>query len=566
MAFTHSRRDNEPVSPRRVRARRRTSVIGLALLVAGIVAGCSAPSGGAAPSSSADAGTPVKGGELKVATSGSDPGCLDGHQISSEYMQFFGRVIYDNLVAQDDSGKIVPWLATSWDISPDGKTYTFHLRKGVTFQDGTPFNAEAVKVNFEHMLDPKTKSPLAGNYIRPYQSSTVVDPYTLKVDLQYAYSPFLDVLAQGWLGFDSPKQIQDDPASLCTKPIGTGPFEVESYTKQQSVVVKRNPDYDWAPAYTKHTGPAYLDGIEFDFVTEDSVRYNSLVSGQYDLTTAAPPENAAALKADPQFTYVNTPRTGMPVVWEFNQSRAPFDDINVRKAFRAAVNVPAVDKSVGFGFLYPVDTYLGTRTQFFDPSTKGKFSYDPKLANKLLDTAGWTERDSDGYRTKDGKRLSVVINVSDPTTQPLVDQIQAAVKKVGIELVNRTVTVAQATQLRYAGDYDVISGAWHTNTPDVMYILFNSASIPTPSAPGQNLSFTRDADIDAWTQEARETTDPAKQKELYSKVQKRLIDIAPGLPLYEYSAVYAYNNTTVHGIQSVNTHPVPYFVNAWKSR
>lgn len=547
--------------------RPRPAAIAALVVAAALSMGLGACSSSAsATRADATSGNPVKGGVLKVATSGVDPGCLDGHQISSEYMQYFGRVIYDNLVAQDTNGKIVPWLATSWDITNGGKTYTFTLRDDVHFSDGTKFDANAVKVNFEHMLDPKTKSPLAGNYIRPYQDSKVLSPTKIQVDLQYPYSPFLDVLAQGWLGMDSPTQIENDPASLCTAPIGTGPFIVTSYTKQQSVVVKRNPHYDWAPAYTKHKGPAYLAGIEFDFVAEDSVRYNSLISGQYDLTTAAPPQNAESIKENPDFTYVSTPRPGLPITWEFNTAKGPFSDIDVRKAFRAAVNVPAIDKSVGFGFLTPVDTYVGARTQYFDPKTKGEYSYDPKQADRLLDKAGWTGRDSAGYRVKDGRRLAVTINVSDATNAATIDQIQAAVKKVGIQLVNRQVTQAQALQMRYAGDYDIISGAWHTNTPDVLYIIFNSHSISTPAQPGQNLSLLRDPQIDEWTQAARETTDPATQRTLYQQVQQRLIDLAPGLPISEYSSQYAYNSRVVHGIQSVNTHPVPYFVNAWLTR
>ncbi len=139
----------------------------------------------------------------------------------------------------------------------------------------------------------------------------------------------------------------------------------------------------------------------------------------------------------------------------FNSSRAPFDDIRVRKAFVAAVNRDAIANAIGFGTYNVKDNYLSSETVYYDPTTEGKLVYDPKAAAKLLDDAGWTERDADGFRTKDGTRLRVVV----PTTQsatpsPLLVQLQGEVKKVGIELVIDQVPQAQLSERRYAGDYD----------------------------------------------------------------------------------------------------------------
>ena len=154
------------------------------------------------------------GGTLR-ATVALDTSTFDVHAISHGNVQWLGRILYDGLVYQDEQGNISPWLAKSWDISPDGKTYTFHLRDDVTFSDGVRFNAEAVQVNLEHMRDPATKSPLAAAYIRPYLRGRIIDEYTFEATLSEPYTPFLDVLAQSWLSMISPKQIKENP-KLCT--------------------------------------------------------------------------------------------------------------------------------------------------------------------------------------------------------------------------------------------------------------------------------------------------------------------------------------------------------------
>lgn len=337
--------------------RKMQSLAGVAVLA--LLAGCGAGGGATAGPGTANEpargaalnaeGTPVSGGTLRLSMN-TDPLCLDPHAISSDVEQIFGHILTDNLIYLDEQGQPGPYLAESWQISPDGRTYTFKLRQGVTFSDGTPFDAEAVRVNFEHMLDPTTRSPLAGPYIAPYKDSRIIDPYTIEVHLSVPYSPFLDVLAQGWLGLLSPKAINETtPAQLCEKPIGSGPFVLTGYTKNQGVTFVRRPGYNWAPPQLKQTGEAKLDGIEVSWVGQDAVRFNSLTGGQYEATGYVPAQNAAALKNNPNFVYANVNRIGLPYTVEFNTSRAPFDNLDVRRAFAAAVNVPAIVQTLGFG-------------------------------------------------------------------------------------------------------------------------------------------------------------------------------------------------------------------------
>lgn len=213
-----------------------------------------------------------KGGTIRISAA-ADTGTLDLHAISHTNAQWLGRLIYDNLVYLDAEGKPTPWLASSWTISPDGKTYTFHLRNDVTFSDGAPFDAEAVRLNLEHMRDPKTKSPLAAAYIAPYASGRSIDRYTFEATLSQPYAPFLNVLAQSWLAMMSPKAIRERPETLASNPVGSGPFIVERYVRQQGISLKRRKDYGWAPPFIGHRGAAYADRIEVSFVPEPLIRY-----------------------------------------------------------------------------------------------------------------------------------------------------------------------------------------------------------------------------------------------------------------------------------------------------
>lgn len=527
---------------------------------AALLVSCS-PTPASVSSTTAESGTPVEGGTLRLSIS-AEPGCLDSHSISATQQALLGRLIYDNLVTLDRDGNLAPYLAESWDISEDGKTYVFHLREDVTFSDGSPWNAEVLGQNFEHMRDPATKSPLAAAYIAPYVDGTVIDEHTFEAHLEYAYTPFLYGLAQSWVAITSGKAIEESPEALCQNPIGSGPFVVDEYNPGQSISYVKRAGYHWAPEWLGYEGEAHLDRVDITVVPEEVIRYESLVSGQYDITEALPPQNAAAIQANSDFVYENLVRTGSPNVLHFNTSRAPFDDIVVRKAFVAAVNREAIAGALGFNTYDVKDNYLSSETVYYDKSTEGTLVYDPDAANELLDGAGWIERDGDGYRLKDGQRLTVVV----PTTQsatpsPLLVQLQGEVKKVGIELIIDQVPQAQLSDRRYAGDYDALTGVWHTNTPDILFIRYHSSEI-TGERIGQNSSYLNDPELDGLLQATREASDGADAEAAYSAAQHRLLDLVPGLPLYENHSQWAYS-TAVQGIEIDTSHPIPVFTNAW---
>jgi peptide/nickel transport system substrate-binding protein len=508
------------------------------------------------------------GGTLKVSVS-SDTGSLDLHAISHTNAQWLGRLIYDNLVYLDNYGQPTPWLAKSWEISADGKTYTFHLRDDVTFTDGVKFNAEAVRINLEHMRDPATKSPLAAAYIAPYLSGEVVDEYTFRAQLREAYTPFLDVLAQSWLAMESPKALTENPKGFGAAPVGSGPFVVESYTRQQGIKLVRRPDYHWSPDFIRHRGPALLDRVELDFVQEPLVRFSSLAAGQYDLTIDAPPQNAAAIRGDSRLAFDSRVRQGNPNrALAFNTTKFPFDDVRVRKAIALAMDREGIVRVTGFGEFQPKTDFLAENTRYYDPSYKEALKQNVPEANRLLDEAGWTGRDAEGVRTnKDGKHLSAEVLINNTQTPSLVIiALQSDAKKLGVELklVQRPAT--ELTDRRRSGDYQALgAGVWHTNTPDGLYIVYDSDEITSDKRVGQNISRLSDPELDKALAEARASQSDSDRRRLYSAAQKRLTELVPAIPLHENYTLTA-RKSDVKGVLYDTSHNTVVFTTVWLDR
>jgi len=507
-----------------------------------------------------------KAGGVLRATTALDTGTFDIHSIAHGNVQWLGRLVFDGLVYQDEQGNISPWLAKSWEISEDGKTYTFHLRDDVTFSDGAPFDADAVQVNLEHMRDPATKSPLAAAYIRPYVRGRIVDKYTFEATLSEPYTPFLDVLAQSWLSMISPKQIREDPKSIAERPIGSGPFTLKSYVRNQGAVFVKRADYNWSPPVIRHQGAAYLDRIELSFVPEAMIRYSSLQSSQSDFTLDAPPQNAQAIRGDPVLRLHSRIRKGNPFRnLTFNVERAPFDDVLVRRALALAIDREGVAAITGFGEYLVKNDFLAANTRYYDPAFKDALAHNVEEANRLLDQAGWAERDADKYRLKNGRRLGAALTITENPAFPnsVAVALQSDARKVGFDLQIEVVPQPVATARRYAGDYQAVGGGyWHTNTPDGLYILYHSNSIPSNKLIGQNASRLRDAELDDALARARRSSDPAELQTLYSKAQRRLTELVPAVPAYESHHMVAYRQE-VKGIFFDTSHNTPIFIGAW---
>ncbi|MEX2423390.1 MAG: ABC transporter substrate-binding protein [Acidimicrobiia bacterium] len=519
----------------------------------------------ASGSTTTDGGTPQEGGELVYAT-GKDITCLDPHVGGDMPQAAIAAQYLDSMVSQDREGNIHPWLATEWEVSDDGLTWTFHLRDDVVFTDGTPFNAEAVKANLDHMVDPATQSGTAGGYLKPYVSTEVVDDTAAVVTLNRPYAAFLEVLAQPFLGIQSPAALARPLEENCASPVGSGPFKVVSWTPQQEVVLERNENYNSAPPFAENTGPARIEKITWRVIPENATRYGGIRAGEVDVIDFLPPENFAEAENDDRVTLSLNDRPGNPTSLALNVTRPPFDDIRVRQAFLLASDARNGMESIFLGTSTYAGGPLSQPTAFYSPDFEDVYAYDLDQANQLLDEAGWTERDSEGHRVKDGQRLTLELPIT-PADWPasfneLITHIQAMVKDAGFDLDIQNVDGGTGFVRNTTFDYDLRAQYWVTNTADVLRIVFATEYLESAGWVPNGSGYSN-PELDDLLNEALATKEPSEREELYYRAQRIISDDALQLTLYAQSSQIASRNDQVQNVVVEPSLSLPYLYDAW---
>ncbi|GAB3471283.1 ABC transporter substrate-binding protein [Kineococcus endophyticus] len=482
-------------------------------------------------------GRRVDGGTAVYATD-REPTCLDPHNSGDMPQTYIARQYLDSLVSATSDGQVVPWLADSWTISPDGLTYDFTLKKGVEFTDGTPFDAAAVVANFHQILDPATQSSTDLLYLTSYfKQAVAVDDHVVRIELLRPYSPLLIALSQAFFGMESPKAMARGLAQNCVSPVGTGPFVVKRWNRARDVELVGNENYNSAPANAKHQGPAYLEGVTWRFLKDNTTRYSALAGGQVDAIFNLPAESQESAESNPDLQLSSFVHSGSPFSLGLNTRSDVFSDVRVRKAFAHASNAQAAVHSA-YGGVYPYEgNTISSGTPSYSAASHDPYPYDPAEAGRLLDAAGWTGRDSEGYRTKDGRRLTVLLpyNSDSGETPPgdvtILQNIQAEEKLVGIEVDLEPLDGSSMNSVW--GDetkYDALGTYWNSPTPHVMYIQFSQATLDVDN--GQNVAFDADPALDDVLLRASATTDPGTQKVLYAQAQQMVADHAWAVGLY----------------------------------
>ncbi|MEU6996448.1 ABC transporter substrate-binding protein [Streptomyces sp. NPDC046465] len=467
----------------------------------------------------------------------SEPDSWDPHQASTGATARLLRPVFDSLVSLRPDGTYAPWLATSWKVSRDGRRYTFQLRPGVTFTDGTRFDAAAVKANFDHVVAPETVSKSAAGLLGPYQRTEVAGELTAVVHLKQAYSSLLRAAASTFLGFHSPKALAEHAADLGAGgryTVTTGPFRFASHTSGQRATFVRRPDYRWAPEGARHTGAARFERIVVNILSENASRVGAVTSGQVDAAEQIPASRLASVRSTPGLKLLRTPTPGTPYTFYLNTSRAPFDNLDLRRGVQAALDLAGLVKGVFQGEYERSGSLLTPSTFAYDKSVGERWGYDRARAERLLDAAGYTGRDDDGYRTKDGHRCTAefpyVQSVLTGDNQIVTIGIQDALRKVGVELKLTPLDSASSMDRTATGDYDVFAFGWESPDPALLHSLYHSKR--QFGAGGMNGARVRDARLDAWLDRAQAATDPAELTALYSKVQAHVIDQAYAIPTY----------------------------------
>ncbi|WP_431926061.1 ABC transporter substrate-binding protein [Micromonospora wenchangensis] len=509
---------------------RRLAAATMAAALVAAVAGC----GGDAPAT---------GGGLTYAIN-QEPQCVDPHATGQSVTSSVARPVVDSLVWHDTaSGELRPWLARSWSVSADQRSWTFVLRTGVTFSDGTPFDAAAVRANLDHIVDPRTKSLGAAGVIAPYyRDSQVVDGHTVTVRLKQPFASLLVQLSTVAFGMQSPTWLATGGTELCTTVVGSGPFVMRGgWRKGRGVDYVRNDAYDWAPQGAPHQGPARLDSLHIKLITQDSARIGALTSGQVDAAARVPALDVKRLEGTmrvlraeaPGENYSLFPNTASPV----------FSDVRVRQAFRGGIDWDDLVQRLFFGAYRTAAGPLSPATRFVAPATTTAVPYDPERAGQLLDEAGWRGRDAEGYRTRDGKRLTVrfasVKAAETAENVTLSEQVQAEARKLGFDVQIVNLPISQVINNAQRGTYELMATGFSGPDADVLRKLFGSDGVAVPGRMGSNIAKYRNATLDRLLADAQLTTEEPRRAALYAQAQKQVVDDAAVIPVYAAGSLVA---------------------------
>ncbi|PPH46036.1 peptide ABC transporter substrate-binding protein [Rathayibacter sp. AY1C9] len=517
--------------------------------------------------------TPVDGGTLTYASGDAEPTCLDPH-VGGNYPQaLLATQVLESLVSRDADGTITPWLAESWTVSDDALSYDFTLREGATFTDGTALDAEAVAANIAHLQDPATKSSTGYLAVAKVASVTAVSPTVARFTLTAPDSALLESLAQPWTAIESPAGIARGEAANCEAPVGTGPFTVSEWVKQDHVTLTRNEAYDAStgPTGDGHEGPAHLASITWRFIPDSATRYAALQSGEVDVLDNAQPDTLKAATGATDLVELDAPRPGSVNRLELNSGQVPFDDESVREAFVRGVGVNDAIDSLFFGTAERSYSPLSSReaTAYSDPSLFEDAGSDSETAaaEDLLEKAGWVDSDGDGIREKGGTpltlRFPVSTNQSIPAEQSLFEQIQASAKTLGFDVRISLLDLSSWYTALASNEYELVSAPYTKVGPDVLRILYSSSGItPAPSGYFANHAQIADPALDSLLEQASATTDEDARADLYEQAQRIVLEGYWILPLYDQQNHYLHRSA-VQGLVALDTVSTPWFADAW---
>ncbi len=480
-----------------------------------------------------------------------EPDTLDAQKTVTAVTGALMRLIGDTLVAKDLDGSFTPALARAWQVSRDGLTWTFNLRSGVRFHDGTPFNAQAVKFTIDRALAPETKSPIAAALFGPVQSVTIPDAQTVVIKLKQPFAIFLDNLTDPRALMISPQAVQKLGDGFGRQPVATGPYKFEEWRSADRIILTRNPDYKWGPHFV-HEGPPNIERIVYRIIPEAAAQVAAFERGEADIL-GVPSTDLKRLQQTSKYTFFKALRKGVGLYIEFNTQREPFTDVRVRRALNQAIEKRSVLQIALEGLGVVADGVLPPSIWGYWPGMEEySYKYDPGAAKRALAEAGWTPG-SGGTLQKGGQpfRFSLYIAPIDSWRRS-AQIVQSQLRAFGIQMDIETFEFATLLAKLRAGEHQANFLGYTYTSPDIVYVWFHSSNINT----GLANSHYKDPKLDKLIEDSRTITDTQKRLELYRDIQKYINDIALWVPLWTNLSYTA----TQPRLQGVKVHVDDYLV------
>lgn len=435
--------------------------------------------------------------------------------------RFVWSQIYETLVRLDTDLNVIPGLAESWETTDNGTTWLFHLREGVKFHDGTPFNADAVVFSYSD------KAYVRQAVLRPIKTVEAVDNSTVKFVLAKPMPLPFYLTHVAW-PIMSPSCVDSEGNFL--GPIGTGPFKYEEHLKDQEIVLVRNDDY-WG-------NESKLEKVIFKIIPEASTRVMALETGEVDMILKVPESDVSRLESEDGINLYKKLSTFTDFL-QFNCKKAPFDDKDVRQSVAYSIDTEAITTDILKGVGQAAEGRPISPVMMYFDQDLNTYSPDLEKAKTLLSKAGWNDSDGDGIRDKNGTPLSVTLLVGKgewaSRHYSMAQAIQGELADVGIDTEIKFLEGGAVTQLENAGDFDMIlrTGYFVWGSYPKHFSL-HSSTYP--------YSHYENATYDQLVNAADTAMDEEKQKELYYDLQEFVLEEVPAFYLVHEEKVVATNS------------------------
>jgi peptide/nickel transport system substrate-binding protein len=491
----------DPRSPRKtVASRLGVPILALFLALAGLA-------------DLADAQAPVRGGTLRI---GWIPAAktLDPH-LSVEFSErYVCYLVFNTLVALDRGFNVVPELARSWQVAPDGKRVTFQLQRGVKFHDGTDFNAEAVKWNLERILDPQTKSPQRAPLEPAIASVNVIDPYTVAIELKKPFAPLLAALAERPGFIVSPTAAQKLGPDFGQRPVGTGPFRFVEWVRDSQVTLERFPDY-W------EKGKPYLDRVIYRVVPDPTVRLTMVRTGEVDIATDVDAKDIPSLRNEAALRVSEMKPAARWTALQWRVDEPPFNNRALRQAIALAIDRNELRDVLLRGFGEAARGPVSPGLWWSDPSFQG-MGHDLETAKKKLAEAGYPN----GFRAK-----FVVENTPQWIRQ--TELLQAQLQKINVGMDIEPVNPADAYSriVQKKTNWTHTRWAQRADPNGLLYILFHSKG-------NANTTGYSNPKVDELLDQGAGIYEVERRRPLYYSAERMITDDVPYVFL-NYTAEFA---------------------------
>ena len=436
------------------------------------------------------------------------------------------ELIYDTMLYQDNDGKLHPRLATSSETSPDGLTLTLKLRKGVKFSDGTPYNADAVKLTWDRILDPKMRVPIRFA-VGMVKECVKVDDYTVQLKLKYPFAPLEPSVSMALTSPISPAAIKKYGEDVRQHPVGAGPYVLSEWVKGDRIVLTRNENY-WGKKPT-------VAKIVWKIIPETATREAMLRTGQIDVCYKPMPSNVTALKADPKIT-VEMPLDTRTIFMGMNCAKGVTKNKLIRQAFNYAVDKKAIVKKILFGTAEPMEGPVSPKVFGFVKMDK-QYDYNPEKAKDLLKKAEFDFKQTVHMRTPNGRYLF---------DKQVSEAIQAYLQAIGVKVELRTYDwptyVAGLLKPIEKTELELFLLGWGPMILDADTTLYGQFHTSVNPPKGLGSSFYSNAEFDKVMDASRREQNPDKRLELLVKASKVIWDDCPWLWLHVEKFVIAYSS------------------------